>query len=382
MRIAPPIVSLALLAALSAPALAEPSTPVAPPTSAHDAPEASRASDDGRALLDRLGCLGCHALDGRVGPGPSFADRYGGLTSVRTPGPDGALGAARPVPYDRAYLTRALLAPDAELADGYPAGVMPTYRLDAAQIDAIAAALAAAAHEAPEVPSTTWLWLLLGAGLFVGGHFGLSSGPLRDRLVARLGAGAFSGLYSLVAVAGLGLMMHGVDAAPYVELWPRWAWTDAVPLYVMPLVMALWVFGFGSRNPAAVMQGERAAEPPSGITTVTRHPALWGFVIWALAHLPPNGDVASAVFFGAFAALAVGGMWHIERRRARALGEVWARYRAQTSIVPFAAALTGRTRLRFGRGDLVRLVVAAVLYVGLLHSHRLLFGVPAIVPGQ
>lgn len=377
MRIA--LMSLCLFTLLAAPAAAQ-DPPVAPATGAHDAPDEDTRAADGRALLERLGCLGCHTLDGRAGPGPSFADRYGGLAAVRTPGPDGALGSARPVPYDRAYLTRALLAPDAELADGYPAGVMPTYRLDDARIDAIAAALAAAATGAPEVPSATWLWLLLGVGLFVGGHFVLSSGPIRGRLVARLGVGAFSGLYSLVAVAGLGLMVHGAGVAPYVELWPRWTWTNAVPLYVMPLVMALWVFGFGSKNPAAVMQGERAAEPPSGITTVTRHPALWGFVIWALAHLPPNGDLAWVVFFGGFAALAAGGMWHIERRRLRDLGEVWQQYRAQTSIVPFAAVISGRTRLRFGWGDLARLVVVAVLYVGLLHSHRLLFGVPAMVP--
>lgn len=365
-----------ILAILAAPAAAQ-EPPVAPATSAHDAAVSDARADDGRALLERLGC---HRLDGRAGPGPSFADRYGGLTAVRTPGSDGTLGPARPVPYDRGYLTRALLAPDAELADGYPAGVMPTYRLDDTQIDAIAAALAAVATEAPEVPSTTWLWLWLGVGLFVGGHFVLSSGPIRGRLVARLGAGPFSGLYSVVAFAGLGLMVHGAGVAPYVELWPRWTWTNAVPLYVMPLVMVLWVFGFGSKNPAAVMQGERAAEAPSGITTVTRHPALWGFVIWALAHLPPNGDLAWVVFFGGFAALAAGGMWHIERRRMRDLGAVWQQYRAQTSIVPFAAVISGRTRLRFGWGDLARLVVAVVLYVGMLHSHRLLFSVPALVP--
>ncbi|MEZ4435293.1 MAG: NnrU family protein [bacterium] len=356
------------------PAAPTPTAPIAPQpaltTPPPPPPRRRRPRAHDPARLPRL-----PTLDGRPGPGPTFADRWGGLTTITQDGRD------RPVAYDRAYLTRALLAPDAELATGHPPGVMPAYHLTEDQIDALAAALADAAATAPDPAPTTFAPLIAGLLLFVLGHFALSAAPLRARLVARLGEGPFSGLYSLVALAGLALMTWGHRVAPWVELWPKPTWTQTIPLHVMPIVMLLWVFGFTSKNPTAVAQGSHAAAPPQGITAITRHPALWGFVLWALAHLPPNGDLASLLFFGGFLLLAVGGMWHIDRRRARTLGDAWHHYAAQTSVIPFAALLTRRARLRFTRADLIRLIAAAVLYIGFLHAHPLLFGVPARIPG-
>lgn len=342
----------------------------------HGAVEPDPRAGDGRALLARHGCTGCHSLDGSAGPGPTFADRWGGLATVRV----GGAGPTRPVPYDRAYLARSVAAPDAEIADGWSPGLMPVADLDPETLDAMAAALAEAAIGAPEPPPTSWTALIAGALVFVLGHFLLSAGPVRQRLVGPLGEGRFMLLYSVVAGLGLYLMIVGLDAAPYVELWPRLPWTAHVPLAVMPLAVALWVFGFSTPNPTAAGRASVAeqAEPVRGIVAITRHPALWGFALWGLSHLPPNGDLASLVFFGGFVALALGGMWHIDRRRAARLGDAWRGFAGQTSVIPFVALARGRARLRFGVGDLLRLVIAAVVFVGLLHTHHLLFGVAAL----
>lgn len=345
-----------------------------PAADAHGAPDEDPEAEAGRALLVKHGCVGCHSLDGRPGAGPTFADRWGGLASVEVD------GVARPVPYDRAYLARAVAAPDAEIAAGWSAGVMPAYDLEPAALDRMAAALAAVATAAPEPPPSDWRPLLAGALLFVLGHFLLSSGPIRDRLVGRLGEVGFQIGYSVVAALGLTLMAIGLDAAPYVPLWTPAPWTATVPLAVMPVAFLLWVFGFSTPSPTAAGQAQRAEREDAarGVLAITRHPALWGFALWALAHVVANGDLATTVFFGAFAVLAFGGMWHIDRRRARRLGDDWRRFASQTSAVPFAALLSGRARLRFGRGDLLRLAVAAILFFGFLHTHHLLFGVPAI----
>lgn len=344
-----------------------------PAPGAHGAHEADPLAEVGREAFARHGCTGCHSLDGRPGPGPTFADRWGGLASVRL-----GDGPARPVPYDRAYLTRSVAAPDSELAAGWPAGRMPAYTLDGPTVDAMAAALAEAATGAPDPPPASWTGLIAGALIFVLGHFILSAGPLRRPLAGRMGEVGFQLAYSVVAGWGLYLMVVGFGEAPYVELWPRLPWTAHVPLAVMPLCVALWVFGFSTPNPTSAGQAAVAERPVRGVVAITRHPALWGFALWGLAHLPPNGDLASLIFFGGFVLLALGGMWHIDRRRAARLGETWAAFAGQTSALPFAALLGGRARLRFGRGDLVRLIVAAVVFVGLLHTHHLLFGVPAV----
>jgi uncharacterized membrane protein len=101
---------------------------------------------------------------------------------------------------------------------------------------------------------------------------------------------------------------------------------------------------------------------------------LWSFALWGLAHIPPNGDASSLLLFGGFTFLSIAGMMHIDAKRRAELGETWEHFAAKTSLVPFGAILSGRTRLGFDKGMLLRVVVGLVLYAGLLHGHRALFG--------
>jgi mono/diheme cytochrome c family protein len=86
-------------------------------------------------LLQMQGCVGCHSLDGSPSAGPSFRGRFGSVVSVRN---NGELAALR---FDRDYLAESVRHPDAALAEGFAAGVMPTFALTDEQLDAIVAAL-------------------------------------------------------------------------------------------------------------------------------------------------------------------------------------------------------------------------------------------------
>src|SRR3546814_711166 len=186
--------------------------------------------------------------------------------------------------------------------------------------------------------------LLFAVAVFVGSHFFLSSLPVRQPLIRRLGENGFRALYSLVAVVTLLWVVMAYGVAPYVPLWAPWSGYRLVPLLVMPVASILVVAGLTTRNVTAV-GGERFAggtRPVGGITTVTRHPFLWGVLLWALANLPANGDVASLVLFGGMAVLAIGGMLHIDHRRREILGSAWGTVALTTSAVPFLAAKTGR----------------------------------------
>ena len=65
-------------------------------------------------------------------------------------------------------------------------------------------------------------WLIVGLVLFLGIHT-LSTAPsARAALIGRLGEGPYKGLYSLVALAGLVLIVLGFGAyrsAGYVQVW-------------------------------------------------------------------------------------------------------------------------------------------------------------------
>ena len=70
----------------------------------------------GAKLARRSGCATCHSLDGSRRPGPTWKGLYGKKR---------ALANGQEVVADEAYLRRAILKPDAEIAQGFPKGMMP-----------------------------------------------------------------------------------------------------------------------------------------------------------------------------------------------------------------------------------------------------------------
>jgi uncharacterized membrane protein len=335
---------------------------------------ADESAARGLGLLADKGCLGCHSADGTARVGPSFLGLYGSRVEL-TGGTSSTV--------DDDYLARAIREPNAELRRGFPANTMPV--LDVSD-DELAAMLAAfhqlaepdVVRERERREGSLWM-LIAGALLFVVGHLAMSAHPVRRRLVARLGDGAFQGIYSLVAIAGLTFLIWGWIRAPYIAVWVPQLWTRHVPLAVMPVALILVAGAFTNRNPTSVGQEKVLADQtePRGAQTITRHPMLWGFLLWALAHVPPNGDLATLILLGSIAALSIGGMIHIDRRRARAMGDDWKAFADQTSLVPFAAVVRGRTRLDLA-GLVAPIVVGAGLYAVLLFGHAWLIGVSAL----
>ena len=214
--------------------------------------------------------------------------------------------------------------------------------------------------------------LVLASLFFVAIHVFVSGTPLRDDVVRRLGEGAYRGLFSLASAVGLVWMAWSYNRAPYLELWGSpMALRHLAALLLIPATF-LVVAGLTTRNPTAVGAEKAVAEAPRGIVKLTRHPFLWGVVIWALAHILANGDVASLVFFGSFFALGHVGPRLIDAKRARRDPEAWARFAAQTSATPFRGPL----RPSLAEIGWWRIALAAALYLALLFGlHEALIGV-------
>jgi uncharacterized membrane protein/mono/diheme cytochrome c family protein len=329
----------------------------------------------GRKLLDMQGCTACHSLDGSVSAGPTFYARFGKVIDVMVDDrPEKRL-------FDEEYVRESVADPGRVVTVGFARGVMPRFTLTDEQLAAMTATIAHLGDAPPlELPEpgrpSPMRWLALFVLLFVAGHLILSSTPVRTQLVAKLGERAFLGTYSLVVTGALIGLIWAFGQAPYNELWPSLVWTRYVPLVVMPLALFLFVAGVTTRSPTQIGQTDALAqrEPAVGILRITRHPQLWGYVLFGLSHLPPNGDAAALLFFGAFAALSVLGMVHIEHRRQGALGQAWAEFEARTSILPFGAIIEGRNRLVLRELGWWRLALTLVLYAALLVGHGWLFG--------
>ena len=219
------------------------------------------------------------------------------------------------------------------------------------------------------------------AALFWLGLHLIVAGPLRSSLVDKLGENAFRGAFSLLSFAGLAWFVVAYRNAPWVPLWqapPALGWL-AIAFVFLGIVLV--VVGIGSTNAtdtnAPQMIDSRL--PVSGVTRVTRHPRLCGISLWAIAHMLANGHLAAFLMFGSLLVTALNGMVSIDRKRRNMLAAVWDEFEAQTSRLPFAAILTGRTRFELVEFHLWQIALAVALFSGVFWLHGIIGPSPLYV---
>jgi cytochrome c oxidase subunit 2 len=88
----------------------------------------------GLKVLQGLGCLGCHTLDGTRGVGPTFKGLVGSRQDVVTNGTE------RTVTVDAAYVRQYVIDPNRDIVKGYSA-IMPKLKVSSEDLDAIVAFL-------------------------------------------------------------------------------------------------------------------------------------------------------------------------------------------------------------------------------------------------
>jgi uncharacterized membrane protein len=222
--------------------------------------------------------------------------------------------------------------------------------------------------------------LLVGAlwAAFAGTHLCLSSARARATLIARVGPQPFQGLYSLVAFATFvplvwiyathkhaGPLLWTAIGPPPVAL--------VVNHVLMATAMALFV---ASLLPASTAPSAMLARGPArvhGVLRVTRHPMLMAFALFGVAHLLVNGSLGDVLFFGGFPLFTWIGARHQDGRKRREVAGYDALV-AATSIVPFAAILSGRQRLVARELPLPALAGGLILTVVIRWYHHPLFG--------
>jgi uncharacterized membrane protein len=131
-------------------------------------------------------------------------------------------------------------------------------------------------------------WLVLGLVLFLGPHaVRIFADGWRTAMRERLGEQAWKGLYSLVSLAGFGLIVWGFGQA---RLAPVVLWTPPLPMrHIAGLLMLV-----------AFVLLAAAYVPGNAIKARLGHPMVLGTKVWALAHLLANGRLAAMVLFAAF----------------------------------------------------------------------------------
>ena len=154
-------------------------------------------------------------------------------------------------------------------------------------------------------------YLVLGLVLFLGVHsVRIVADGWRTQMRARLGEGAWKGLYSVASVVGLVLVVWGYGLARQqpVVLWQ--------PPVMMKHLNSLFTL-------AAFILLAAAYVPRNHFKARLHHPMVLGVKLWAFGHLLATAKLADVVLFGAFLLWAILD-FRAARGRDRALGTTYA----------------------------------------------------------
>lgn len=164
------------------------------------------------------------------------------------------------------------------------------------------------------------------------------SHPLRGIMVKMVGETGFQAVYSIVSLAILVWMYFAFTAVePAPPLWGGFGdpvWFVGTILSFFALVM---IIGATSpNNPAMAMPGAEAAAraEPRGLFTMTRHPMMWGFALWALSHIIAAPTPRTLVVAITIAFLALVGARLQDAKKAAQMGDAWADWEAKTTFWP------------------------------------------------
>jgi uncharacterized membrane protein len=227
------------------------------------------------------------------------------------------------------------------------------------------------------------MWsLAAAAAAFAGIHSLVAGSGLRAPIVKAIGEGPYRGVFSIASIAGLVWLLFAFGAARTMPensaLWTPPSFFKHIAHLFNFLALTIGVAGLLSPGPTSVgFEGAlKNPEPARGMLRVTRHPFLIGVALWAFGHLLVNPERASILLFAPLGIIALFGMASIDRKAAARDPENWARFKAATSIAPFAAIAGGRNRFAVGEIGW-RLLIGAAAAAAVFWFHGSLFGVPA-----
>lgn len=177
--------------------------------------------------------------------------------------------------------------------------------------------------------------LCIGLIVWMDAHFFKRLLPdVRQAMSERIGAGPARGVMALVILISVILMIVGYRAAPVQPVYDPIAGMGHLNNLLM--VIAVMLLGMGSSK--------------GRMRTWFRHPMLMGVIVWGVAHLLVNGDLASIILFGGMILWALGSIFLINKQEGP-----WQR--------PAAGPVAGDVKL---------LVISAVVFVVIVGIHTAL----------
>lgn len=219
--------------------------------------------------------------------------------------------------------------------------------------------------------------------VFLASHALPSQTRVRAWLLGHLGKRLFFSLYGMMSLALLTWLLLAYQNAPYIEVWEFAEWMRWMCVGLVLIACLFIGSAFTQPNPLSLSAShdiQRFDPDHPGIVGLTRHPALFGLVIWSGAHMIPNGDAASLLMFGFLNLLCLYGHHSVTHKRQTALGLAqWTSLARTSDDVAFKAILQGKIPLMQCLPNLKGIIAGLCLFALLLSLHAPIIGVSPIV---
>jgi uncharacterized membrane protein len=203
----------------------------------------------------------------------------------------------------------------------------------------------------------------------------MSSVRLRPRLVASLGPGGFLGVYSLISLAIFAALVSVyVDNRHHgTELWSlrHIPGVRGFSMWFAGGCFAMSIASFFQPSPASFGIGGKPRA--HGLLRITRHPLFVPLALLGAAHLLINGFVTDVIFFGGLLGFGIVGCMHQDARKRATEGAEFAAFLDETSLLPFAAIVTGKTTFVASELPWLGIGLGIAAAVGFYHLHWIMF---------
>jgi uncharacterized membrane protein len=222
---------------------------------------------------------------------------------------------------------------------------------------------------------TEWL-LLIGWVAFAGTHVGGSSRLVRPGAVRLLGLRGFKAAYSLVALVTLGWLVatYWTQRHAGVLLFESPGWMRHVAELLMLAAFVIAALGIAQPSAASSMAelGVPVPKQPRGIQRITRHPVNSAFALFGIAHALVNTTTGDWIFWLGWPVFTLVAALHQDARR-RDEPEL-REFFESTSVLPFAAILSGRQRFAWRELSAFGAFAGLLLFVAVRLFHGALIG--------
>lgn len=148
------------------------------------------------------------------------------------------------------------------------------------------------------------LILVFGLVMFLALHLIPCAPAIKATLVERLSSKGYVIAFNLLSLLSLVFIVIGLKRTDFIELYQPPAVGRSIALMLM--LPAVYLFFSNSVGPA-----------PSSAQAWTAHPMNWGIVVWSIAHLLANGDLAHVLLFCTFGLYSVVSMISANARGAK-----------------------------------------------------------------